>query len=414
MNSRGKKVQFDQTSFAIFIQTNYCMNSANLKQHFLLDDSITFLNFGSFGACPRPVFEDYQRWQMVLEREPVQYIAFDGPGYLKQSREALAGYINCDADDLVYVTNPTYAINIIAHSLKLEPGDEILSTDLEYGAMDRTWNYYCDKAGARYIRQHIELPVLSKDAIIEQFWKGYSPKTKAVFISEITSTTAMRLPVKEICAMARERGLLTIVDGAHVPGHVPLDLTQIEADIYTGACHKWMMTPKGCTFLWVKRDKQYLFDPLVISWGYKSAAPSHSQFLDYHQMQGTRDFSAFLTVPAAIHFMQQNDWWSVAKSCRELVRNNYERFCKLLGSQPLCPLTDEHMGQMASVPVKTTQPERLQRLLFERYRIEVPVMRHDSYTFLRYSINAFNTQTDLDRLYEALQDIVATTELLTV
>jgi isopenicillin-N epimerase len=383
-----------------------------LRNQFLLDDTITFLNFGSFGACPKPVFEDYQRWQLLLEREPVQYIAFDGPGYLKKSREALAAYINCDADDVVYVTNPTYAINIIAHSLKLEPGDEILTTDLEYGAMDRTWNYYCDKVGARYVRQPIDLPVASKDAIIEQFWQGYSNKTKAVFISQITSTTAMILPVQEICAMAKERGLLTIVDGAHVPGHIPLDMAQIQADIYTGACHKWMMTPKGCTFLYVKRDLQRLFDPLVVSWGYKSATPSHTQFIDYHQMQGTRDFSVFLTVPAAIAFMQQNNWWDVARACREMVRASYPRFCNLLGTQPLCPLTDDHMGQMASIPIKTAQPERLQRLVFEQYRIEVPVMRHDAYTFLRYSINGFNTGQDLDQLYAALQHIMATTDFI--
>lgn len=384
----------------------------NLKSQFLHDPSITYLNFGSFGSCPKPVFEDYQAWQLLLEREPVQFIAFDGPNYLKHSREALAAYVNCHPDDLVYVTNPTYAINIIAKSLDLKDGDEILSTNIEYGALDRTWDYYCGKHNAKYVRQPISLPVTSKEAIIEQFWKGYNERTKAIFISQITSSTALILPVKEICDMAKERGLLTIVDGAHVPAHIPLDLSTLQADVYTGACHKWMMAPKGCSFLYVKRELQSLFDPLAISWGYKAAVPSHSQFLDYHQMQGTRDFSAFLAVPKAIEFMKEHNWWEVAAGCRKMVQDNYQRFCDLVGSQPVCPISDEFLGQMCSIPIKTPAPEQLQRHLFEHYKIEVPVTRQEQRIFLRYSINAFNTQADLDKLYEAVQEILKEGKLL--
>lgn len=384
-----------------------------LKSLFLLDPEVTYLNFGSFGSCPKPVFEDYQAWQLLLEREPVQYIAVNGGSYLKASREALAAYVHCDADDLVYVTNPSYAVNIIARSLKLAPGDEVLSTNIEYGALDRTWNYYCRKAGAIYVRQEIPLPVTTKDALIDAFWKGYSSRTKAIFISQITSSTALRLPVEEICVEAKRRGLLTIVDGAHVPGHIPLDLSRLEADIYTGACHKWMMTPKGCSFLYVKKDYQRLFDPLVVSWGYESAAPSQSRFLDYHQMQGTRDFSAFLTVPKAIEFMKAQHWEvEVAPHCRQLAWDNYSRFCELLHTAPLCPLSDDFLGQMCSVPIRSSQPELLQRHLFERYRIEVPVMRQDSRVFLRYSIQGYNGQDDLDRLYTALTEIKMAGELI--
>lgn len=378
-----------------------------LKSLFLLDPEITYLNFGSFGSCPRPVFEDYQAWQMLLEREPVQFIAFNGATYLKQSREALAAYVHCDPDDLVYVTNPSYAINIVAKSLKLEAGDEVLSTDIEYGALDRTWNYYCRKAGATYVRQPVPLPLASREDMIKAFWQGYSPRTKAVFISQITSSTALRLPVAEICAEAKRRGLLTIVDGAHVPGHIPLDLSTLDADVYTGACHKWMMTPKGCSFLYVKPQYQSLFDPLVVSWGYESAAPSHSQFLDYHQMQGTRDFSAFLTVPKAIGFMQEHNWEAVAAGCRKLAHGNYARFCDLLGSEPLCAIGDELLGQMCSVPIRTEAPEALQRKLFEEYRIEVPVMRQAERVFIRYSVQGYNTQEDLDKLYDALKEIMS-------
>ena len=382
------------------------------KNMFLINPKVTYLNFGSFGACPKPIFEDYQQWQLVLESEPVQFIAVHAAKYLQTSREALAGYIGCDVADVVYVTNPTYAINIVAKSFPLVAGDEILSTDLEYGAMDRTWNYYCQKAGARLVRQPIQLPVVSKQDIIDQFWEGYTEKTKAIFISHITSSTALILPVEEICAMAKERGLITIVDGAHTPGHIPLDLSTLQADIYTGACHKWMMTPKGCSFLYVKRDLQQLFDPLLISWGYQSTAPSPSQFLDYHEMQGTRDFSAFLTVPKAIAFRQQYDWTMVAGECRKMIQENYSRLCNLLGSMPLSPVNDAFLGQMASIPIITPAPEALKAHLFDTYKIEIPVMRHGEQVYLRYSINAFNTQQDLDYLYNALQEIVAEGNLL--
>jgi isopenicillin-N epimerase len=388
------------------------MQNNNLKSQFLINPDITYLNFGSFGACPKPIFEDYQKWQLELETEPVRFIAVNGIKYLKQSRKALAQYINCDADDVVYVTNPSYAINIVAKSLKLDAGDEVLSTNLEYGALDRTWNYYCKKAGAKYVRQPISLPLISKEKFIEDFFKGLSEKTKVIFISQITSATALIFPVKEICEIAKSKGLLTVVDGAHVPGHISLDLSKLQADVYTGACHKWMCTPKGCSFLYVKKEFQKLFDPLVVSWGYESAAPSHSQFLDYHQMQGTRDFSAFLTIPKTIEFLKENDWEKVAADCRQLAHSNYLRFCDLFNTKPLCPVTDEFLGQMCSMPIKTSQHEQLHQLFFEKYKIEIPVMKQDDLVFLRYSINAFNEQKDLDYLYDALKEIIATTDLI--
>lgn len=390
------------------------MQTTALKNKFLLNPEITYLNFGSFGSCPKPIFEDYQKWQTELEYEPAQFITVNGLKYLKESREALAEYIACEADDVVYVTNPSYALNIVAKSLKLNAGDEILSTDLEYGALDRTWSYYTKKAGAKYVRQSIELPLISKEKFIEDFFKGLSAKTKAIFISHITSSTALILPVKEICAIAKQKGLLTIVDGAHVPGHIPLNLAEIEADIYTGACHKWMLTPKGCSFLYVKKEFQNLFDPLIISWGYEAQFPSSSQFQDYHQMQGTREFSSFLTVPKAIQFLKENDWENVAASCRELVQKNALRFCQLLGTKPLCPVTDEFLGQMFSIPVKPLSPERLQRYLFQTYNIEIPLMRHGDECYLRYSINAFNSQADLDHLYMALKEIIEVTDFIEI
>ena len=387
--------------------------SFDIRDLFLLRKDITFLNFGSFGACPKPIFEDYLKWQYELEKEPVQFVTVDGLQYLKQSREALATYLNCGADDLVYVTNPSYAVNTIAKSFKLKTGDEVLTTNLEYGACDKTWHYYCKQSGATYKQQAISLPLTTKEKFVEEFFKGVTPNTKLIFISHITSSTGLVLPVAEICKTAKQKGIMTFVDGAHAPGHVALDLADLDADIYTGACHKWMMTPKGCSFLYVKKEYQNLFDPLVISWGYDTLFPSQSKFLDYHQTNGTRDFSAFLTVPKTIEFMGKYNWAQISTNCKKMLRDNALRFCDLVGSQPLCPLTEEFLGQLFSIPIQTAEPEKLQRLLFEKYKIEIPVMRHGNNVYLRYSLNAFNVQHDLDVLYNAVQDILSTTNLIT-
>ena len=378
-----------------------------LSEQFLLNPAITFLNFGSFGACPKPVFEEYQRFQLELERDPVQFITVKGIDYLRESREALAKYIHCDASDLVYTPNPSFAMNIVAKNLELKSGDEILSTDLEYGAMDRTWKHWCERSGAKFVRQPISLPLASKEHFIEEFWKGCSGNTKAIFISAITSTTGLIFPVKEICAEAKKRGLLTIVDGAHVPGHLPLNLSELEADIYTGASHKWMMTPKGSSFLYVKKEFQSWMEPLVVSWGYDAVFPSDSQFLDYHQFNGTRDFSAYLTIPKAIDFMEEHNWWDIASECRKLVLENVQRFCDLVGSKPLAPLTEEFFGQMASIPIVTKDPLALKSELFHVHKIEIPVMPHGDKVYLRYSLNAFNSQEDLDKLDKAVEACIA-------
>jgi isopenicillin-N epimerase len=379
---------------------------SNNKSQFLLDPNITYLNFGSFGASPKIVFEDYQKWQRELEFSPVQFITVNGIKYLQETREALGKYIGCQADDVVMVTNPSYAVNIIAKSFKLQAGDEVLATNLGYGACDRTWKYYCNKAGATYIQQEITLPIISKEIFLQEFFAGVNEKTKLIFVDHITSATGLILPVQEICDYANEKGILVFIDGAHAPGQIDVNLQTLKADIYTGACHKWMMTAKGSSFLYVKKELQHLFDPLVVSWGYDAIYPSHSQFLDYHQMQGTRDFSAFLTIPAAIQFMQENDWEATRVACNDIVMLNAKRFCDLLNSQPISPITKDFIGQMFSIPINSNDPLALKALLYNKYKIEVPVMPHNDLLFIRYSIQAFNMQEDLDVLYKAMKDIM--------
>jgi isopenicillin-N epimerase len=380
--------------------------SNDFKDLFLLDPTITYLNFGSFGACPKPIFEKCQEWQLRLEREPVQFIVHDGIEALAGVRQTLGDFVGCDGEDIVLVINPSYAVNTIAKSLKLSIGDEVLSTNLEYGACDRTWEYYCKRAGAKYVKQSIELPIHSASSFIEQFWKGYTTKTKAIFISQITSATGIILPVAEICAEAKKRGLLTIVDGAHVPGHIPLDLRTLQADVYTGACHKWMMAPKGCSFLYVNKENQYWVDPLLISWGFQSDSPSDSRFIDYHQTIGTRDFSAFLTIPDCLAFREKYKWTAVSRACRDLVQNNAMRFCDLVGSNPLTEINDDFIGQLFSIPIKTNDPVKLQRRLYEQYKIEIPVAAQNGNAYLRYSIQAFNNQQELDYLYDSVGELL--------
>ncbi len=378
----------------------------NLRDQFLLRKDITYLNFGAFGACAKPIFEEYQKLQLELEEEPTLFIQVNGPQYLKASRTALAQYLSCGADDIVYVTNPTYAVNIIAKSFDLKIDDEVLTTNLEYGASDRTWKYYCNKKGAKYVRQKIRFPLESKDDFLNQFLSGVTSKTKLIFISHITSSTGLRLPVEEICAFAKEKNILIFIDGAHAPGQVKINLSQLDPDFYTGACHKWMLTPKGSSFLYVKNKLQHLFDPLLISWGYESVHPSASQFLDYHQLQGTRDYSAFLTLPTAISFLEENNWDMVSKECRTITQNNAARFCKLLNATPLSPVNDDFIQQLYSIPLKIEAPEKLHDLLYEKYKIQVPIMPHEGQFYLRYSIQAFNNNEDLDKLYAALEEIM--------
>lgn len=385
-----------------------------MKSLFKLSENITFLNHGSFGACPNEITIEQQKIQALLESDPVHFMQKLQPNLLKQARIALADFVHCAAEDLYFTPNPTFAVNTIMRSLSLEPGDEILTTNHEYGAMDRTWRFFCKKSGAKYIRQNITLPIISKEKIVEEFWSGYTSKTKVIFINQISSATAIIFPVKEICEKAQELGLITIVDGAHVPGHIPLNISELNPDYYTGTLHKWMLAPKGSSFLYVKKEMQQDLEPLVVSWGYESIAPSESLFLDYHEYQGTNDNSAFIVTPKVIQFLKENNWELVAASCKKMLWKNYNRFCALLESAPICPITDEFLGQMISIPIRTTNPQKLKDTLYEQFHIQIPIMELNGDYYLRISMNAYNSEEDLNILYRAIEEIITTTELILV
>ena len=221
----------------------------NLREYFLIDPNIVFLNHGSFGAVPKPVFKDYQDWQLELERQPVEFLGRKAPIYLEHSRKILADYLGVHFNDLVYITNVTEAINLVARSLQLNPNDEVLATNMEYGAMDRTWRFLSIQSGFKYINHAVSVPVNDPALYVEEFWRSVTPETRVIFISHISSPTALIAPIKAICARARQAGILTIIDGAHAPGQISLDLLDLGADFYAANLHKWLCAPKGAGFL---------------------------------------------------------------------------------------------------------------------------------------------------------------------
>jgi isopenicillin-N epimerase len=376
-----------------------------LRELFLLQPGLTFLNHGTFGACPRPVFEVYQRWQVELERQPVEFLGRRSADLLAEARAKLAAYVGAAADEVVYFPNPTTAINMVVRSLELRPGDEILTTDHEYGAMDRTWRFVGAKIGARYIHRPVPMPVTTHAEFVETFWAGVTGRTRIIFISHLTSPTALILPAQAICRRAREAGILTIVDGAHAPGQIPLNLSELGADLYTGACHKWLCAPKGSAFLYARREVQAQLDPLVVSWGWESDTPSGSQFVDYHQWQGTRDIAAFLATPAAIQFQAEHHWEAVRAGCHALAREARRQINELTGLPALCPDSSEWFSQMAAVRLPPVDVETLKTRLYDDYRVEVPVFKWNDQPILRFSFQGYNSAADVEALVRALKAI---------
>ena len=378
--------------------------AVNLKDQFFLDSDITFLNHGSFGACAKPVYEDLLNWQMQMEREPVKFFEDTIFDALKKSRQVLGKYINCPADDLVYFPNPTTALNAVARSINLNPGDEVLSTNHIYGALDRTWKYICNKNEAEFVKADIPFPIQSKDEFLNCFFKAVTSKTRVIFLSHITSMTAMIFPVEEVVKFSRDNNILSIIDGAHVPGHIPLDILTLSPDIYTGACHKWMCTPKGTSFLYVKKELQENIHPVVVSWGWESENPGVSKFLDWHEWQGTRDMSAFLTIPEAVKFMDDNDWPNVSRKCRELVIHTRNQLLNYLKISPPCP--DDWLGQMASILLPFNDAVEIKNALLNKYHIQVPIFTWEGKVYLRYSIQAYNSESDLEKLFSAVKELL--------
>lgn len=374
--------------------------SSNLRDEFLLDPDVVFLNHGSFGACPRTVFEVYQRWQLELERQPVAFLGRRLDDLLATARADLAAYVGTHADNLVFVPNATIGLNTVARSLHLQAGDEILTTDHEYGALDFTWQFITEQTGAVIVRHPIPLPVPSVEEVIEGLWAKVTPRTKVLFMSHITSPTALTLPIAPLIQRARQAGILTIIDGAHVPGQLDLDLEALGADFYSGNCHKWLCAPKGSAFLFARPEHHARLEPLVISWGWGMG----ETFVQRNQWQGTRDMAAFLSVPAAIEFQKLHDWSTVREACHQLVMQTQQRMADLTGLPPIAP--PSWFRQMVAFPVPVDDPIALRETLYRDYQIEIPGIRWQAGSYLRVSVQGYTTAAELDLLVEAVGALV--------
>ncbi|MGB8861129.1 MAG: aminotransferase class V-fold PLP-dependent enzyme [Ilumatobacteraceae bacterium] len=373
------------------------------RADFLLDPDLVFLNHGSFGAVPRAVQEAYEGLQREMERNPVAWLQRRATDLLAEARARLGTFLRVAADDVVFFPNPTTAVNMVVRNLRLQSGDEVLTTDHEYGAMYRTWRKTCAESGATYVRVPIPTPVTTASDFVERVWAAVTPRTKVLFLDHLTSATALIFPVAELCRRARAAGIVSIVDGAHVPGHIPLDLSQLDCDVYTGALHKWVCAPKGCSFLYASRAAQEWLDPLVVSWGWESDHPSGSQFIDFHEWQGTRDLSPFLAVSAALDFCDAHDWPSVQAEGHRLALLTRARVDTLTGLDPISPDSTEWIGQLASIRLPDhIDPLVLKDRLFDEYRIEVPLPVWNGQHFVRVSFAAHNTEADSDALLAAL------------
>jgi isopenicillin-N epimerase len=377
----------------------------SLRDDFLLDPDMIFLNHGSFGACPRPVFEAYQRWQRELERQPIDFFSRRAYGLLAQARAELADLVHADPGDLIFVTNATHGANIVARSLaaSLGPGNEILTTDQEYGALVRMWEQVAQQTGARFVQCALPSPIAEDEAVIEALWSAVTPRTRLIFVSHITSPTAAILPAAEICRRAREAGILSFIDGAHAPGHIPLDLEALGADFYTGNCHKWLCAPKGSGFLHIRPAQHAVIEPLVVSWEIED----ESDLVRRVQWTGTRDIAAFLAVPDAIAFQRAHDWDAVRARCHALAVETHTRLLEWSGLPPLT--ATGAFAQMFAVRLPPCDMAALKARLWDAYKIEVPVIAWHDRPLLRVSVQGYNTQGDLDTLVSALEEVYAST-----
>lgn len=370
----------------------------------MLKKGIHFLNHGSFGATPRIVFQEYQKWQKELEKQPVEFLGRRFASLLKASRTALASFLSTLPENLVYVPNTTTGINTIARFLHFNEKDEVVISDHEYGAVERTWKYLSRRYHFKLILAPIPVPVSNPQQIIDALFAHVNHNTKVICVSHITSSTAMIFPVQEICKKARSLGLITVIDGAHAPGQIDLDLSEINADFYVGNLHKWLCAPKGSAFLYAAPRVQNLVEPLIVSWGWESENPSTSQFVDYLEWTGTMDTSAYLSVPKAIEFVQTYIQGDNRSKCHDLCATTQEEIAKMTGLEPYHPNLPIFFSQMEVNPLPDTIDINLLKVtLNDRYKIEIPTILWQGHNLIRSSFQIYNNSDDANALVDALR-----------
>lgn len=396
--------------------SGFKLSSSNFARFWLLEPDVTFLNHGSFGACPIAVLEVQQRFRQQLERQPLKFYR-EFEALLDATKNQLSEFVGADASDLVFVPNATTGINAVLRSLSFRPGDELLTTSQEYNACRNVLNFVAEKTGAKVVVAEVPFPINAPEQVIEAVIECVSPQTRLALLDHITSQTGLIFPIQQLVKELRDRGIDTLVDGAHAPGMVSLNLREIGATYYTGNCHKWLCAPKGAAFLYVRRDRQSLIRPTTISHGANSPRTDKSLFQLEFDWMGTDDPSASLCVAEAIKFMGSllpGGWSELMARNRSLVLQARELLCEVLGVAPPCPA--EMIGAMAVVCLpddysefgKTRAIPPIQDMLWEKFKIEVPVIYWPEYPqqLLRISAQIYNKIEDYEYLAEVLTNLL--------
>jgi len=366
---------------------------SELAAQWPLDPAITFLNHGSFGSCPRPVLEAQRRWRDRLEAQPVQFLARDLPGLLAAARASLGSFVGADPDDLAFVTNATGAVNAVVRSLRFEPGDELLTDDHEYNATINVLRHVAERDRAKVVVARIPFPVRDEDDVARPILEAVTRRTRLALISHVTSPTALIFPIERLVAELARRGVETLVDGAHAPGMVPLDIDAVGAAWYTGNLHKWVCAPKGAAFLHARRDRQPEIRPNTISHGANEvlgARGAATRFRAEFDWQGTLDPTAWLTVPDALRFIDgafDGGWPAVMDRNRRLAARGRDVLTAALAIDRAVPAPATMLGAMVALPLPVDGPlamhgsgsspldtDPLQQRLLDEYRIEVPIV----------------------------------------
>ena len=382
----------------------------NLISEWMLEPGVDFLNHGSFGAVPRAVFEEQTAWRRRIEAAPVEVIARRRLALIDEAKQPVGRWLGMRSGDFGLVTNATEGVNAVLHSLRFGPADELLTTNHVYNAVRQAMKFTCARSGAGYREVELPLPVRSPHDIFNGVISGLSDRTKLLVIDHVTSPSALVFPVERITAACAARGVDVLVDGAHAPGMIPLDVENIGAAYYAGNLHKWALAPRGAAFLWVRPDRQDLIHPAVISHHYGEG------FCREFSWQGTRDLSAWLAVPRALRFLEELGVHAVREHNHAMAAWAQRLLCDRLRIQrPLSPLDGSMLGSMAAVPLPDrlaglpdAELEGLQQRLYSEHRLEVPLMRLGKSLLLRVSCQAYNAPRQYERVAEVFSGLVAT------
>jgi isopenicillin-N epimerase len=346
----------------------------------LLDPGIVFLNHGSFGACPRPVLEAQRAWRDRIEQEPVRFLSRELWGHLDEARREVAEFLHADPEGLAFVPNATTGVSTVLGSVRFQPGDELLAGDHEYNATLNALRAAAARDGATVVVARIPFPLQDPGQVVQAYLDAVTPRTRLALVSHVTSTTALVFPVAQLVRELQARGVDALVDAAHAPGMVQVDIGSLGAAYWTGNGHKWLCGPKGSGMLVVREDVRASIRPLVVSHGANDPRQDRSRFRLGFDWVGTGDPSAYLALPAAIRFvggLHEEGWRGLRSANAALARDARDRLCAALGVER--PAPDAMLGAMASVPlpgIAATEEvaDRIQAELFEEDRIEVPVM----------------------------------------